>query len=134
MVRVVLDTNIVVSACLSPEGAPATIVELALLGAFIACVSPAVLGEYREVLARKKFARHPDRIRIVLEGIEDVAIAVAPVRTVTISPDDDDNRFLECAEAADADFLVTGNPRHFPARFGETRIILPRDFLRELGF
>ena len=134
MVRAVLDTNIVVSACLSPEGAPATIVELALLGTFTLCLSPAVLAEYREVLARDKFARQHDRIEVLLEGIEEVALAVAPVGSLTISSDDEDNRLLECAQAGQADFLVTGNPRHFPAQLGETRIVIARDFLRELGF
>ena len=134
MTRVVLDTNIVVSACLSPQGAPATIVELAFLGAFTVCLSPAVLAEYREVLARDKFARQQERIDVLLAGIEDVAVTVAPVRTLTISPDEEDNRLLECAEASQADFLVTGNPKHFPARFEKTRIMLPRDFLTELDF
>jgi len=97
MVRVVLDTNIVVSACLRPEGAPATIVELALLGAFIVCLSPHVLREYREVLARPKFSRQLERIRVLLAGIEEVAVAVTPDRKVEISPVDEDNRFLECA-------------------------------------
>ena len=63
MARVVLDTNVVVSACLTPEGAPATIVELALLGAFTLCLSPAVLAKYREVLAREKFSREQERVR-----------------------------------------------------------------------
>jgi|SRR5271165_1348006 len=134
MDRVVLDTNIVVSACLTPEGAPATIVELALLGAFALCLSPAVLAEYREVLSREKFSRRQERVRLLLEGLEDVALAVTPDRTLTISPDDEDNRVLECAQAAGADFLVTGNPRHFPASLGSTRIVTPRDFLTELGF
>jgi uncharacterized protein len=132
MRQVVLDTNIVVSACLTPGGAPATIVELALLGAFTLCVSSDVLAEYREVLVRRKFARQQDRIAIVLAGLEDVALTVNPVHIVTISPDEEDNRLLECAEAARADFLVTGNPKHFPPQFGRTRILSPRDFLMEL--
>src|SRR5271165_6362182 len=115
MPSVVLDTNIVVSACLTPEGAPATIVELALLGAFTLCLSPAVLAEYREVLAREKFSRQQQRIHVLLEGLEDVGLAVTPDRTLAISPDEEDNRLLECAQAAGANFLVTGNPRHFPA-------------------
>jgi|SRR5271157_24942 len=134
MARVVLDTNIVVSACLTPGGATATIVELALLGAFTLCLSPAVLAEYREVLAREKFSRQQERIHVLLEGLEDVALAVTPEHTLTISPDEEDNRLLECAEAARAEFLVTGNPKHFPASFENTRVVTPRDFLTELGF
>jgi predicted nucleic acid-binding protein len=62
-----------------------------------------------------------------------VAVAVTPDRKIEVSPDDD-NRFLECAEAAEADFLVTGNRRHFPELFGKTRVVAPREFLTELGF
>jgi putative PIN family toxin of toxin-antitoxin system len=93
-----------------------------------------VLAECGEVLARDKFARQHERIDTLLAGLEDVAVTVAPDRTLTISPDDEDNRLLECAEAAQADFLVTGNPKHFPAQFDKTRVITPRDFLSELGF
>ena len=131
--RVVLDTNIIVSACLRPEGAPATIVELALLGTFTVYLSPNVLGEYREVLARPKFSRQIERITVLLEGIEEVAVVVMPDRRIEISPDEEDNRLLECAEAAEADFLVTGNRKHFPESFGATRVVAPRDFLTELG-
>ena len=132
--RVVLDSNIVVSACLSPQGAPATIVELALLGHFTLCVSQEVLSEYREVLARPKFSRQLERIETVLEGIEDLAEVVAPQERLVLSTDDEDNRLLECAQIGKADFLVTGNRKHFPDRLDETRIVSPREFLTELGF
>jgi putative PIN family toxin of toxin-antitoxin system len=133
-VRVVLDSNIIVSACLTPEGAPATIVELALLGLFTVCLSPEILAEYREVLARPKFSRHADRIRILLEGIEEISEMITPQQRLTISPDEEDNRLLECAQAAKADLLVTGNRKHFPESIGDARIVSPRDFLTELGF
>jgi putative PIN family toxin of toxin-antitoxin system len=104
-----------------------------LSGAFTICLSRDVLREYREVLARPKFLRQSERIRVLLEGIEEVAVAVTPARRVETSPDDDDNRLLQCAEAAGADFLVTGNQKHFPKLFGDTRVVAPRDFLTELG-
>ena len=69
----------------------------------------------------------------MLEGIEEVAVVVMPDRRIEISPDEEDNRLLECAEAAEADFLVTGNRKHFPESFGATRVVAPRDFLTELG-
>jgi uncharacterized protein len=71
---------------------------------------------------------------VLIEGIEEVAVVVAPGRKIEVSPDDSDNRLLECADAADADFLVTGNQKHFPKLFGKTRVVAPRDFLIELGF
>jgi uncharacterized protein len=134
MVRVVLDTNVVVSACLRMEGAPARIIELALLHTFAVYLSGVVLREYREVLARPRFSHKLERVKVLIEGIEEVAVVVAPARKIEISPDDSDNRLLECADAADADFLVTGNQKHFPKLFGKTRVVAPRDFLTELGF
>ena len=134
MVRVVLDTNIIVSACLSPAGAPATIVELALLGEFTLCLSPAVLSEYREVLNRRKFSRQTERIEIVLDGVEKISEIFTSEGRLNISPDKEDNHLLECAQASRADFLVTGNRKHFPDHLGQTRIVTPREFLTELGF
>jgi uncharacterized protein len=101
-VRVVLDCDIIVSACLVPQGAPATIVELALLGTFTLCVSRDVLVEYREVLSRPKFSRHSERIETILEGIVDISEMVLPEARLTISPDEEDNRLLECADSAKA--------------------------------
>ena len=59
---------------------------------------------------------------------------VYPEHRLTLSVDEEDNRFLECAQAAGADLLVTGNRRHFPKRVGDTRIVTPREFLNELDF
>lgn len=132
--RVVLDTNIVVSACLTPEGPSATIVELSLLDAFTLCVSPSIIAEYREVLARPKFSRQAERIETLLDGIEEICEMVYPEQRLALSVDEEDNRFLECAQAAKADLLVTGNRKHFPDRVGDTRIVTPREFLTELGF
>jgi putative PIN family toxin of toxin-antitoxin system len=133
-VRVVLDTNIIVSACLRPEGAPATIVELALLGAFTLCLSRDVLSEYKEVLGRPKFSRHSERTEEIMAGIQEISELVIPTTRLELSLDEEDNRLLECAEAAHAEMLVTGNQKHFPKHFGNTRVVTPRDFLTELGF
>lgn len=47
----------------------------------------------------------------------------------TLAPDPDDDIFLECAQEADASYLVTGNTGDFPAKWGETQIVTPRRFL-----
>lgn len=132
--RVVLDCNVVVSACLSPQGASATIVELALLDYFTLCVSQEVLSEYREVLARPKFSRQSERIKTLLDGIEEISELVAPRQRLALSSDEEDNRLLECAQVGKADFLVTGNRKHFPDHVDDARIVTPREFLTELGF
>lgn len=60
-------------------------------------------------------------------------LLVNSVGRIFISPDEPDNRFLECAEAADADYLVTGNKKHFPNQWKRTRIVNARELLDTLG-
>ena len=62
-----------------------------------------------------------------------VSLLVASTTTVSASPDDPDNRFLECAEAAGADFLVTGNKRHFPKHWKTTQVVNARELLGIIG-
>ena len=54
---------------------------------------------------------------------------MTPSRPLQITPDPDDNIFLECADAARADYLVTGNPRHFPKFWKKTKVITSREFV-----
>ena len=54
---------------------------------------------------------------------------MTPSRPLQITPDPEDNIFLECADAARADYLVTGNPRHFPKFWKKTKVITSREFL-----
>jgi putative PIN family toxin of toxin-antitoxin system len=129
MNRVVLDTNVVVSALLVPAGIEASVLLLALRGEVELYVSATILHEYEEVLRRPRLKLQPRHIAIALADIRKVAHVVAPAATTTISTHESDNRFLECAEAADADYIVTGNIRHFPKIHKKTRIVTGRQFL-----
>lgn len=115
MIRLVLDTNILVSAVLRSEGNEAAVLDLVVEGQVRPCVSPAILAEYESVLKRPRLRLEPRAVRRMLKAVISVALIVEPEMAVHASPDDADNRFLECAEAAGADFLVTGNRRHFPS-------------------
>jgi len=127
--RVVLDTNILVSACWKPGGLESRIAHLAVTGKIIACVTSEILAEYHDVLSRPKLASlHLPAVEL-LAALERAAILVETETHVTASADDDDNRFLECAEAAKAEFLITGNLRHYPSEWGATRIINARTFI-----
>jgi uncharacterized protein len=127
--RVVIDTNILVSACWKPDGLEAQVVDLAAAGKITACVSPAILAEYRDVLARPKLASVNARANELLATLRRVAFLVETTTPLDVSPDDDDNRFLECAEAAKAAWLITGNLRHYPACRGVTQVVNSRTFL-----
>jgi uncharacterized protein len=129
MIGVILDTNVVVSALLNDEGREATVVDLTVTGAVRLFASDDILSEYEEILSRPKFPLDPERVTSALASLRAVAVMVEPTERLTASQHEPDNRFLECAEAAQADFLITGNKRHFPAEWKGTRIVNTREFL-----
>ena len=129
MIRAVLDTNVVVSGLLNSKGPPALILKHALLRRFRFYLSPALLGEYKEVLPRERLKLDRQQIDPFLLLLRSTAILVNPRKGVRIASDPDDNKVIECALAGRADFIVTGNIRHFPAQFQDVRVITPRDFL-----
>jgi putative PIN family toxin of toxin-antitoxin system len=132
MIRVVFDTNIVYSAIRKSEGLPAKAVDLVVSGQIIPCVSDALLDEYRDVLFRPKLDLHSERRRLVLDIFSTLSLHVTPTVTLKISSDDDDNRIYECAAEALADYIVTGNTRHFPRPYKATRIMTARQLVELL--
>lgn len=121
--RVVLDTNVLVSALLKRHGNEALVLSATLAGKFELIVSPAVLAEYELVLPRPRFGFSPAEVRAALTALRHAGRLVRPTQTIEKCPDESDNRFLECAEAGRADYLVTGNTKHFPVRWGQTRVV-----------
>jgi putative PIN family toxin of toxin-antitoxin system len=115
-VIIVLDTNVLVSGLLRPHSKPATILRLVATGLLCVAYDERILGEYREVLARPKFPFFSDRIREFLDQVETEGEAIAALPLRPDLPDPDDSPFLEVAVAARVDALITGNPRHYPAR------------------
>jgi uncharacterized protein len=69
----------------------------------------------------------------VLAKIREAGAMVRPTKTIAISPDEPDNRFLECSEAAVAAYLVTGNARHFPKSHKATVVVNARRLLALLA-
>jgi len=128
MIRVVLDTNVVVSSLLS-TGSPKAIFDLALKPAFIWCVSEPIMAEYEKVLAYPRLQIDPHDARRVLAAIRKNVLLVKSKIILREASHEDDNRFLECAQASKAHYLVTGNRRHFPDRWKYTKIVQPKEFL-----
>lgn len=113
--KIVLDTNIVVSGLLQSQGNPSQVLTLALAGAVQVCHDERILAEYAEVLARPRFKFDPKRVREVLNKIEADGLAVdASEHSGLDLPDADDEPFLAVVLAASADFLVTGNLADYP--------------------
>jgi putative PIN family toxin of toxin-antitoxin system len=133
MTLAVFDTNIIVSALLQPTGPPAQLFMLTLGGVIQLCVTGSVYAEYEEVIRRPRFQHNEDIIAGTLQAIRDHGLWVRPTERVKVCADPDDDIFLECAQAAHAEYLVTGNLRHFPASWGGCRIVTPRWLLDRLS-
>jgi putative PIN family toxin of toxin-antitoxin system len=127
--RLVVDTNVVVSAALKPDGLQRTVLLLAITKPARLYVSSAILSEYREVLSRPELRIRKGLRQQLLQLIGNHSCLVVPVRVLEVAKDPGDNRFLECADAARADYLVTGNQRHFPKFWKQTKMITSREFI-----
>ncbi len=134
MIRVVLDTNVVVSALISPFGNEALVVAAIQNGRVTPCVSGEMLTEYAEVLARPKFSFGRNEIKGLIGLLQSKGLFFEPKPVSGASPDPSDDIFIACALAADAAFLVTGNKRHFPSdSCGETKVVSSRELLESLN-
>jgi uncharacterized protein len=129
MIRVVLDTNIIVSALLQPLGPPAQVFLLAIGGSTQLCVSGNVYAEYEEVIRRPRFRRHESIIVATLDSIREKGLWVRPTEAIRACADPDDDIFLECAQAARAGYLITGNIKDFPPSWQDTHVVTARRFL-----
>lgn len=132
--RVVLDTNVIVSAFLVALGAPARIVAAWHRGVFELVVSPSLLAEYAEVLnydrVRRRHRMTPERIAAEVQDIESLAIVVEPDAVPSvIEADPDDDEVLACALAGEADYIVSGDPHLLDLReYQGIRILSPAAF------
>ena len=130
--RVVVDTNVLVSGLLNPRGARGRIVDLILAGHVLLLVDDRILAEYHEVLRRGRFGFKAKDVDALLASIDATATHVHGTPLAGRLPDEDDEPFLEAAVAGEADALVTGNVRHFPARLAQgIRIVSPATFVAE---
>jgi putative PIN family toxin of toxin-antitoxin system len=127
--RLVLDTNIVISASLNSEGLQRTVLLLAIKKPVSWYASDAILAEYSAVLARQELRIRRTLRHQFLELMKKHCRVVIPSNLPLATTDAHDNIFIECADAARADYLVTGNIRHFPKFWKKTKIINSRDFL-----
>ena len=128
MIRVVLDTNVVVSSLLS-DGSPKVLLDLAFDQSFAWYISEPILAEYRVVLSYPRLQIDPIDARRTIAAIRKTARLVKPSLILKEATDEEDNRFLECAQASKANYLVTGNLRHFPKAWKYTKVVSPRQFL-----
>ena len=126
-VRLVIDTNVVVSAALKPGGLQRTIVLLAMTKPARRYVSDAILAEYATVPGRPELKIRIGLRRQLLQLVKNHTRLVKPTQLRQVTSDLADNIFVECADAARADYLVTGNQRQFPQLWKNTKVISSAD-------
>ena len=131
--RVVIDTNVLVSAGIKPGSSEEAVLFLVADDQLQLFLSKEIQEEYESVLRRRKLRLAATRIEFVLRLAMANAIFVERAECLSVSPDESDNRFLECAEVSEADYLVTGNKPHFPLRWKGTEVVNARELLSRLN-
>lgn len=132
MQRIILDTNVIVSALIS-KSYPSKILENILFkDGLRLCLSEEIFSEYAEVLSRSKFSKYPgfkENALLILNYINEVAEFHKPKLTKLRTTDPDDLKFIELALSCKAHFLITGNIKHFPDLISiKTQIVTPYSY------
>ena len=125
MLKVVLDTNILVSALWTPSGNASTIIDLILSDKIIPCFDQCILNEYRIVLSRPRLTFPAGQVNELMAEIIDRGLLISTLPSTTVMPDESDRKFFDTAKFCDA-YLITGNIRHYPK---DPLVISPARFL-----
>lgn len=131
MIRIVTDTNILISA-LNYGGVCEEILKLAREKSLELLISPEILSEFTEVLYRK-FKFSPEKTKEAIDRITNISILVYPVRRIRkIKKHDSDNRILECAVEGKAQYIISGDEHHLLPlkKFRGIKILTPAEFLK----
>ncbi len=129
-IKIVADTNILISAFIFPEGLIYEIIENILIGQYKLGISSEILQEFARVL-KLKFSYPDNQIEGLITFIKRNAEIVAPEKKISIIKDEADNRILECAETFKADYIISGDNHILRLkRYKKIRIIKPSEFLK----
>jgi putative PIN family toxin of toxin-antitoxin system len=124
--RLVIDTNVIVSALMNVNGPPAKIVSLILNGNIQLLYDNRIIFEYIEVLSRKKFGFNMKIIDDMIDYFKHEGEYINADHINRKFFDEADKKFYEVFKSGKAQYLITGNKKHFP---GEKNIIVPREFI-----
>lgn len=132
MFKVVFDTNILISAILF-GGPPRKCLELVIEGKIKLFTSTDIVSEFESVLSREKFGVAEENLRYILSSIDSIVTYVSPDKTFNIiEKDPEDNKFIECATEAGADFIISGDNHLLELKkFQKIKIMEPANFLSE---
>jgi len=129
--RVVCDTNILISALIFPGGSPDEVVQLVRIGEINLYISPFILNEFERVL-REKFGYSEEEIRQRSERIISISTIIEPSEKFSVIKEDEpDNRILECAHEAKADFIISGDKHILSLKeFRDIKIVSAPEFIK----
>jgi len=113
MLKVVLDTNVLVSALWTPAGNASVILGLILTNRIIPCFDQRILDEYLMVLSRPRFAFPSGQVEQLLLEISNRGLSVTVSPSTISMPDETDRKFFDVARYFEA-YLITGNLKHYP--------------------
>lgn len=132
MQKLILDTNIIISALISNSIPTKILYELVLPQKVKTCLSDEIFSEYVAVMNREKFAKYANfktNADIVLSKLREISTFYKTDQRVEVLTDASDNEFLELASVSSADYLITGNILDFQiTEFEYTRILSPREY------
>jgi putative PIN family toxin of toxin-antitoxin system len=128
--KIVLDTNIIVSAFINPRGIPGEILSLLLAKKITICYDNKIFSEYMEVLKKSKFKFDNALVDEFLDFIKENGEYIVAVPQTVKFEDEDDKAFYDVYKSSDANYIITGNKKHFP---NENNIITPREYI-ELNY
>jgi uncharacterized protein len=134
--KVVLDTNLLISAFITPNGEPAQVVKLLQAEDIYLLLSADVFAELARVIQYPKlrtlYHYTDEQVEVFLEGIRRIASWVEATETLAVvEADESDNRFIELAVAGSARYIITGDKRHLlkVRRYQSIEIVSPTEFL-----
>jgi len=127
--KIVLDTNVLVSGLINPKGVPAKILNLILNEQILVLYDNRILREYETVLSRRKFRFEKEIIEPLIDFIKNEGSFIVANPLKIVFKDEDDKMFLEVAKSGNAEYLITGNTVHFP---NEQIIVTPREFIEKI--
>ena len=115
MLKVVLDTNVLVSALWTPVGNASIIISLILSNRILPCFDQRILDEYLAVLSRPRLAFPPGQVDELLSEITGRGLSVTVSPSIVAMPDETDRKFYDVAIFCEA-YLITGNLKHYPKK------------------
>lgn len=132
MQKVIIDTNVIVSALIQRSYPNLILNHLFIENRFEFCLSEELIAEYYDVLARPKFSKFPDffnKAETILTEIQSNAKFFTPTIKLNLIKDDKDNMILELADICEADYITTGNSSDFTfSTYKKTKIVTPKEY------